>query len=217
MTLANTIPLVSHMCLTMMGMHTISDFQTVVDDLRAEEPEAYSRGVEALFGLVGADVAPPASVLRVATDVCCALVREDPAYRAADEVRLAAGRVLSLLVRKLGDYTCADLRGADLIATQAVDFDGCRLVGVNLTGANLGTASFEKATLPGARLIGANASLGAVLSGADLTGAELDGFNAVRANVANATVSGARACGMRLLEAQGGKSVWIGADHPAWV
>lgn len=192
-------------------MDTDRDFQAAIRDLRADDSESHSRGLQQLHDLVGPAGASP-SVLRAAADVCCAIVRQDVgAYRAADPVLDGVGQVLALLLRKLTDYTCADLRGADISRGQVVDFDGCHLVGVNLTGASLGTASFEKAKLQGARLIAAYASVGAVFAGADLTGAELDGFGAPGANFAHATASGARACGIRLPEAQAGNSVWLGA------
>lgn len=191
-------------------MYTDRDFQAVVDDLRAQESKSHSRGLQALFELVGPEGATT-SVLRAATDLCCAVVRGDGAYRVSDHVRSGAAQVLALLLRRLTDYTRADLRGADFSQAQPVDFDGCHLAGADLTGARLGTASFEKAKLVGARLIGASASLGAVLAGADLTGAELDGFDALGANLAHVTAPAARACGMRLSEAEAGNSVWLGA------
>ncbi|MBS4729886.1 pentapeptide repeat-containing protein [Mycobacterium sp. SM1] len=188
-------------------MYTDRDFQAVVRDLRAEDAMSHSRGLQALYELVGTEGAST-SVLRTAADMCCAIVRHDGAYPVADPVRDGIEQVLALLLRKLADYTCADLRGAYI--TRA-DFDGCNLVGANLTGASLGTARFEGAKLPGARLIGACASAEAVFAGADLTGAELDGFGAPRANLACVTAPGARGCEMSVPEAQAGNSVWLGA------
>jgi hypothetical protein len=104
--------------------------------------------------------------------------------RAALEVAVKRGAILSGANLSGADLSGASLRGADLSGADLSGADlsfanllGADLLGANLLGANLRGASLRGAILLGANLRGANlrgAGLrGAILLGADLLGADL--------------------------------------------